>query len=72
MTKLADLTCLGKCTNLNEVSCSGVYAGDTSADDSKLFICEQYALVDLLHGLKMPCSCGRTRHPWDLDSVIRV
>ena len=36
------------------------------------FICERHAYVDLLDGLKTPCSCGMSSHPWVLDTVVQV
>ena len=50
----------------------GMYADDDCPDDSKLFICERHAFVDLLDGLKTPCSCGMSSHPWVLDSFVQV
>ena len=50
----------------------GMYADDDCPDDSKLFICERHAFADLLDGLKTPCSCGMSSHPWVLDSVVQV
>ena len=50
----------------------GMYADDNCPDDSKLFIRERHAFVDLLDGLKTPCSCGMLSHPWVLDSVVQV
>ena len=49
-----------------------MYTGDDNSDDSSLFICEQYALTELLDGLKTPCTCGMAKNPWTLDSTIQV
>ena len=50
----------------------GMYTDDDDTDDSSLFICERYALTDLLDGLKTPCTCGMAKNPWMLDSTIQV
>jgi hypothetical protein len=50
---------------------SGIYTGDDSVDDSKLFVCEWHALTDLLEGLKIPCSCGMSSNPWTVDSAVQ-
>ena len=52
--------------------CIGIYTADTTPTDSKLFIGEYHALSDLLDGLKTPCSCGMSSHPWVMESVIQV
>ena len=52
--------------------CIGIYTADTTPADSKLFIGEYHALPDLLDGLKTPCSCGMSSHPWVMESVIQV
>ena len=52
--------------------CIGIYTADTTPADSKLFIGEYHALSDLLDGLKTPCSCGMSSHPWVMESVIQV
>ena len=49
-----------------------MYGGDDKTDDSKLFICERYALTDLLQGLKSPCSCGMSSSPWALESTVQA
>ena len=45
---------------------------DTTPADSKLFIGKYHSLSDLLDGLKTPCSCGMSSHPWVMESVIQV
>ena len=51
---------------------TGMYAGDSHVDDSKLFICGRHALSDLREGLKTPCVCGMASNPWTMDSTIQV
>ena len=50
----------------------GVYTGDSAPTDSKLFICEYHTLTDLLDGMKSPCGCGMSTHPWIIDSSVQV
>ena len=50
----------------------GMYCGNNHVDDSKVFICERYAMPDLLEGLKTPCICGMASNPWTLDLTIQV
>ena len=49
-----------------------IFIGDSAPTDSKLFICEYHALTDLIDGLKTPCTCGMSSHPWIMDSVVQV
>ena len=56
----------------SSVTLIGIYTGDVSPDDQALFITERHTLVDLLGGLSSACSCGMTRNPWILESVIQV
>ena len=47
----------------------GVYTGDSAPADSHLFI---HTLTDLLDGMKTPCACGMSSHPWIIDSSVQV
>ena len=50
----------------------GVYTEDSAPTDSNLFICEYHTLTDLLDGMKSPCACGMSTHPWIIDSSVQV
>ena len=63
-------TCSKLCTS--SFVCVGVYTGHTAPTDSHLFICEYHTLTDLLEGLKAPCVCGMSAHPWTVDSSVQV
>ena len=43
------------------------YTGDSAPTDSHHFICEYHTLTDLLDGMKTPCACGMSTHPWIID-----
>ena len=49
----------------------GVYTGDTTPDDQKLFVVERRAFVDLCAALVRPCSCWNTAL-WHLQSITQV
>ena len=51
---------------------TGIFTGDETQDDSKLFLCERHCFTDLLQGLGTPCSCGLSNKPWIVESLVQV
>ena len=50
-----------------------MYTGnDSPGSEPSLFVTEKQCFQDLVSGLGTPCSCGMTRNPWVLESVIQV
>ena len=65
--------CTGTDAYYEQYATVGIYTGnDSPSSEPSLFVTEKHCFQDLVSGLGTPCSCGMTRNPWVLESVIQV